>query len=1067
MFKHILLFSLVALSILFTACGGGGSSDTSNINNSSGTQATAALKNTVIQIDTSNETVIVNSTESTTDLTVLEVSQNTIDKLKKDDVFFIPPEPNGQFPLGFARKVDQIDDSQNKLYLSEIPLNMIIASVKKEDTSIPLTSDNFIGVIAPNTVKAAQKLTRSTNDAKIEKSFLNGGVRFVKKQSNSRNIANISEIIELEVEIDLDDFTSDDSALVSNGGVAGGKVVLTGVLNNLTLNEANDIDILKGKTEFNFEVEGDFKAQLSLEGLAKLNVGVFNRIWESVEDSGYDLLGFKGKITGLDSDDKYGKYPIMGLVFVSPSPVIVHGIETAVTMANAAGVIVWVYADAKGEITIDGSIGVRANSHFRLGVKKPKNTSLSLIKEMSSTDNDRLIEAPFVEGSLTTKVFYGMSIEADSFLLGVRMANAGIDVGGSYTMTFSAHSLVSYGINDFGDDWFWEGGFICIEGQAGAGMIASADVALGYELKADLGVWEKDVAAGFSYSIQYPNEDDIAAKSEAGWVGTWYVFNNQQACFNEGSNNSFSTSSLSSSSSSSTSSTPQGSGNFIYSTIISPVTGKVWMDRNLGAKRVCQSQVDSKCFGDYYQWGRLADGHQLKNSDSVATMANSLHPKHGKFIYNPDGASDWTTVDQNGLKRQHLWNPCPNGYRVPTINELLAETKNAGFSNASNVATGFLKIPSAGIRLHDTSNGYRFQNTNSILWSIDISSSKTSMTDILNCSTDSIATSRGFRGGGMPVRCISASNDGQNSPIECSMSQKLINGNCVSKTCQVDGYNCPICLSNEILQYNSDGSGHCHTTSNNEIVMSFGNNFSCQEGSRYYYPMQITNNSSKNIEIVAISGYTQDQCLENITTCEHSKTGYFPNFASWFSEGNTECEIDGKLIVKPGQTCSDKTFWTSRYLEDGDSDYYYFWYKEAESDILLSKKSELLTVYHASNTLCAERIKPVVTGLDIWEVHDEGKVSTKTSFNNNGSSNIDIIYWYIGDASGENIYYNYDTPENTAEGSRSVTWTYADYPNLFKSNGTYEVYTKVMNEDGAWSDIYKKTILLENITNSQ
>jgi len=38
-----------------------------------------------------------------------------------------------------------------------------------------------------------------------------------------------------------------------------------------------------------------------------------------------------------------------------------------------------------------------------------------------------------------------------------------------------------------------------------------------------------------------------------------------------------------------------------YGTIKSPYTGKTWLDRNLGASKVCTSVRDTACYGDYYQ----------------------------------------------------------------------------------------------------------------------------------------------------------------------------------------------------------------------------------------------------------------------------------------------------------------------------------------------------------------------------------------------------------------------------------------------------------------------------------
>ena len=42
----------------------------------------------------------------------------------------------------------------------------------------------------------------------------------------------------------------------------------------------------------------------------------------------------------------------------------------------------------------------------------------------------------------------------------------------------------------------------------------------------------------------------------------------------------------------------------------SPSTNRVWLDRNLGAQRACESISGELCFGDYYQWGRGSDGHE-------------------------------------------------------------------------------------------------------------------------------------------------------------------------------------------------------------------------------------------------------------------------------------------------------------------------------------------------------------------------------------------------------------------------------------------------------------------------
>lgn len=44
--------------------------------------------------------------------------------------------------------------------------------------------------------------------------------------------------------------------------------------------------------------------------------------------------------------------------------------------------------------------------------------------------------------------------------------------------------------------------------------------------------------------------------------------------------------------------------------LYSPATGLIWMDKNLGASQVATSSTDAASYGDLYQWGRAAEGHQ-------------------------------------------------------------------------------------------------------------------------------------------------------------------------------------------------------------------------------------------------------------------------------------------------------------------------------------------------------------------------------------------------------------------------------------------------------------------------
>jgi uncharacterized protein (TIGR02145 family) len=151
-----------------------------------------------------------------------------------------------------------------------------------------------------------------------------------------------------------------------------------------------------------------------------------------------------------------------------------------------------------------------------------------------------------------------------------------------------------------------------------------------------------------------------------------------------------------------------------YEIITSPITGKRWLDRNLGATQACTSSTDTSCYGDYYQWGRLADGHEKSNSTTTSTQASTITSVGNQFI---TGNSDWTTADADGSQRSALWSKtdgtgvCPVGFRVPTITELKTETLDyAGVDNTTTGAvkvidgatafSNFLKFPVAGVHYY-------------------------------------------------------------------------------------------------------------------------------------------------------------------------------------------------------------------------------------------------------------------------------------------------------------------------------------------------------------------------------
>jgi uncharacterized protein (TIGR02145 family) len=146
-----------------------------------------------------------------------------------------------------------------------------------------------------------------------------------------------------------------------------------------------------------------------------------------------------------------------------------------------------------------------------------------------------------------------------------------------------------------------------------------------------------------------------------------------------------------------------------YGTITSPYTGKVWLDRNLGANRACMAIDDTECYGDYYQWGRGYDGHQEYYSSTTIILSTDVdNVGHGDFIKSSISPRDWASVDYGGAIRSENWlkndgtSICPIGFRVPTHSELFVEVFNDPGSSDSftrfDIYNDFLKLPSAGLK---------------------------------------------------------------------------------------------------------------------------------------------------------------------------------------------------------------------------------------------------------------------------------------------------------------------------------------------------------------------------------
>jgi uncharacterized protein (TIGR02145 family) len=186
--------------------------------------------------------------------------------------------------------------------------------------------------------------------------------------------------------------------------------------------------------------------------------------------------------------------------------------------------------------------------------------------------------------------------------------------------------------------------------------------------------------------------------------------------------------------------------------VINPTTGEVWMDRNLGASQAATSGTDQAAYGDLYQWGRGADGHQCRTSPTTSTLSSTDQPGHGDFILAPNSPADWRSPQNDNLWQgvNGVNNPCPTGFRLPTQAELNAEQSSWSSNNWAGAFASPLKLPRTGFRL--PSDGLLSQVGNvGYYWSSAVDSTLSRTLVFNNNNALSVSSPRAH---GHSVRCI-------------------------------------------------------------------------------------------------------------------------------------------------------------------------------------------------------------------------------------------------------------------------------------------------------------------------
>lgn len=510
----------------------------------------STLNDNVVAVDENSATDIVTSTIGATGETTLRLSGEMANTTQNGSILYMLPGSDGRFPFGFAGRVANTTsntDGTKTVELQEVSYADVIQESSIDIENITLDASNFVGVIAPSAIQAASPMPMAAmSDVPAEDfySFRDGAivVRNEKQESllysfaEAENAVNAGTV-SLNMRVDLgkmgDGIQASTMRPINIDTPLG--FFITGSLDNIKLTNENEFSLLGGGLKsLNLRVDGDLNFDVKFNGNGTIKFGYFSQAWNEVKDESFKAFGVSAKLIGLSSDDKIGKYPLAGLVFSVPCLALPQKFcriksgktQTPLRQAKALGVIVWLYMTIDGEFSLDGDLTLAHLNPGRLslGIKKTSGGDFQLIRSLErKSSTGRFIEAPKFRGTFGAQYKTGISVDIDFFASGVRIANAGTDIGTLIKASLTGE--VGYGADTLSSPWSWDGN-ACFTGSIGAGAVFRAAAELGIEIDTR---W-KDISGAFQYEFQDPDEEKMNEPGRHGLLGQWYTFNGLTKC---------------------------------------------------------------------------------------------------------------------------------------------------------------------------------------------------------------------------------------------------------------------------------------------------------------------------------------------------------------------------------------------------------------------------------------------------------------------------------------------------------------------------------------------------------
>jgi hypothetical protein len=206
-------------------------------------------------------------------------------------------------------------------------------------------------------------------------------------------------------------------------------------------------------------------------------------------------------------------------------------------------------------------------------------------------------------------------------------------------------------------------------------------------------------------------------------------------------------------------------GQVVSYTTVRGEDGNIWLQQNLGAEGVATAMDEEAAYGDLYQWGRWADGHQKRtsaitglpapnNPDGLGTgLATYITASPG--WWNSNALTDtWTAETPEAASDIDGCDPCKalgQGWAMPTQANWEALVAAEEITNPASAFASNLKLPANGYR-SSSDGGFTFMGQRGYYWSA--TTSATGAKYLYVGTTVANPGAGAPRGQGAAVRCI-------------------------------------------------------------------------------------------------------------------------------------------------------------------------------------------------------------------------------------------------------------------------------------------------------------------------